>query len=98
MHINVFGHYYNFLLETINTIIKRNDIKKLKKEEYLIRFSSQLSYFELIYLGYYTLYFIEDELIKKIIIKNFLFRIMINKNSRIPHFDRAEFLIKRFNL
>ncbi|HLF33361.1 MAG TPA: hypothetical protein VI583_03930 [Cyclobacteriaceae bacterium] len=93
-HINVFGSYINFLLEVIDTIKKRSNLDKTTSDYYLQRFSFTMSFYELVYFGYYSLYHLkskEKELFNTIL-RNFLFRINIDYSTELQHREVALYL------
>jgi hypothetical protein len=96
IHINVFCHYFNNVLEVINTIKNNNEIKMTVKTSYYNRFSSNLSFFELVMLAYYMDAFIPDDHLRKILTENFINRLKDFKiNDKVPHKEQVEYIIKQ---
>lgn len=93
-HINVFGHYMNFIVEITNQIKNEPNLNKRLRQQYLRRFSSLMSFYELIYVGYYMLYYIkgnQNELYNTIL-ENFLYRINKETATQLPHKIVVEYL------
>jgi len=96
IHVNVFCHYFNNVLEVINTIRNNNDIKTKVKTSYYVRFSSNLSFYELVMLAYYTDAFITNDPLRKILTENFINRLKSLKiNDKVPHKEQVEYIIKQ---
>lgn len=96
IHINVFCHYFNNVLEVINTIKNNNEIKMTVKTSYYNRFSSNLSFFELVMLAYYMDAFIPNDPLRKILTENFINRLKDFKiNDKVPHKEQVEYIIKQ---
>jgi hypothetical protein len=86
-HINVFQHYINFINETIETIKENTDLKEYRKISYYKRFSSQLSFCELMFIAYYSVY-IQQEYDTKVIIREFFI-------TRLKDIQNVQYLIQR---
>lgn len=99
-HINVFGHYTNFILELIDVVKNRSDLSKEKSKSVLRRFSSQMSFYELVFLGYYSLYNLKNQKAElyNIIYENFLFRIKIEDLTDIQHNQVIYYLTQQIGL
>ena len=94
IHINVFHHYFNNVLEAIDTIKNNHEIKSTIKIAYYKRFSSNLSFFELVMLAYYTDAFITDNKIRIIITENFISRLRNLKfNDNVPYKEQVRFIM-----
>jgi len=96
IHINVFDHYFNFISNSILLIINNNQLKTNLKNDYLKRFCSQFSFYELVFFGYYILYLNKNKEIKNIYNKFFLLRLNKFDNlDKIKYFDQVSFLKKK---
>lgn len=94
IHINVFDHYFNFIINSILSIFNDTQLKDECKNDYLKRISSQFSFYELVFFGYYILYLNKNEVIKKIYKEYFLTRLKeFENNSQITHIDKVCYLI-----
>lgn len=56
LHINVFQHYCNYIIEFFEVVYKFNDLEKKEQIQYINRFLSMLSTFELVFFSYFILY------------------------------------------
>lgn len=98
VHMNVFYHYFNNVLEVINTIERNNRINTTVKRSYYNRFSSNLSFFELALLAYYVDAYVINDSQRKILIENFITRLSnINLNDKVPHFEQVKFILEQIN-
>jgi hypothetical protein len=96
IHINVFLHYINFISEAIETIKVNTAIKDFRKDSYYKRFSSQLSYCELLFIAYYLVYprtFLKN----REIIRGFILSRLseIPTNDLLPFKNQFEFIIDK---
>lgn len=94
-HINVFGHYTNFILELIDVVQNRSDLSEERSTSVLRRFSSQMSFYELVFLGYYSLYYLKNSNaeLHTTFLLNFLFWIKMDNTSEIQHNQIVNHLI-----
>jgi hypothetical protein len=96
IHINVFQHYFDYLLEVIETIRHNTEIKPAKKREYYRRFSSNLSFFELVMLAYYSEIMLTNDLIGKIIKDHFIYRLFdLKQTEKIPHKEQVDYIVNQ---
>jgi hypothetical protein len=99
-HINVFQHYFGYILETISIIQKNNDLKPNEKNDYYRRFSSLLSFFELAMLAYFIDFKEQKPEIHEIIKSHFLFR--LNNLEEIaglePHSKALKHILSKLHI
>jgi hypothetical protein len=97
-HINVFQHYINYLIEVIDTIKQNEDLKDKKKISYYKRFSSQLSFCELMFIAFYTIKLQPEGETKKILSKYFLSRLTeMTKSQYLPQKQQLDYIINKIN-
>ena len=100
-HISVFSHYFNFIMEVIHSIRDREDINEKKKRELQRRFSAQLSFYELVFLGYYALYFLKGKNNANYtsVVKHFTHSIAETEiDTRMPFFQQVQYLQEKIYL
>jgi hypothetical protein len=97
-HINVFQHYINYLIEVIDTIKHNTDLKENKKISYYKRFSSQLSFCELMFIAFYTIKLQPEGETKEILLKYFLNRLsQMPKSQYLPQRQQLDYILERIN-
>jgi hypothetical protein len=99
IHINVFHHYFNYLIEVIETIKNNNELKPINKITYYRRFSSTLSFFELVMLAYYVKFMVIENITRNIIIEHFIFRLFeLEQTEKVPHKEQLLYIINELKL
>lgn len=53
LHVNVFGHYCEYIKSAIIFFFKNRDLNDCEKEDYANRYISMLSFYELVFFSYY---------------------------------------------
>lgn len=94
IHENVFHHFCNYLVELFEIIYNNNDLDKEEQENYINRFFSMLSIFELVFFAYFVKYLLDNRNSKEIndFMKSKL-SLMNEINDKNPHKDKIVFII-----
>lgn len=97
LHINVFQHYCNYIIELFEMVCKFNDLEKEEQLQYINRFLSMLSTFELIFFSYFILFKSDskhNDMIKKCLYLR-LSKISI-ENALPSHLNQMEYIINEY--
>ena len=100
LHINVYRHYCNYIISFVGKVYNNRELGEKEKSDYLHRFFSMLSMYELIFLAYYVVFILENEY------KNEIEKIMklelnqfseIDEALNIPHYKKIVAIINEYN-
>ena len=93
IHNNVFQHYCNYQIELFTIIDNNNELTNKEKKQYIDRYLSMLSTYELVFFAYYIKYLYTNKNFKEI--KNNL-QIKLNElplTDNFPHAKQIKFII-----
>lgn len=88
IHINVFQHYCNYILEFFTFLDNNSELNYKRKAMYIDRFFSMLSIYELTFFAYYVEFLYNDVKREKLKIQLNKELTRINLSDKISHYDR----------
>jgi hypothetical protein len=97
LHINVFQHYCNYIIELFEMVSKFKDLENEEQMQYINRFLSMLSTFELIFFSYFILFKSDSEHNSTIKICLYLRLSKISIGNALPtHTSQIIFIINEY--